>query len=369
MSGEGGRGPKLLLHVFPSFAAGGAQMRFVSLANHFAAAFRHAVIALDGDLGARSRLSPDLSLAFPPLEPGDPGLPHRLWRYRHLLANLKPDVLVTSNWGSIEWAIANLVPLARHIHTEDGFGADERERQIPRRVWTRRLALRRSRVVVPSRTLRRIATDVWRLPPRQLRYVPNGIDLARFFPPPAPPQSEVPVLGAVAALRPEKNLARLLRAAHLLAATRPLKLVIAGEGPERAALASLASELGLAVTFLGDIADPAPLYRSLDLFALSSDTEQMPLSVLEAMASGLPVAATDVGDIAAMVAPENRPFIAGRDDAALARSIGALLDAASLRRAIGSANRLRATREFDELTMFRRYRALLEGAEGEEQEA
>ncbi|HTU54337.1 MAG TPA: glycosyltransferase family 4 protein [Acetobacteraceae bacterium] len=369
MSGDGARRTKLLLHVFPSFAAGGAQMRFVALANHFAGAFRHAVIALDGDLGARSRLSSDLSLSFPALEPGDRGLPRRLWRYRRLLAHLRPDVLVTSNWGAIEWAIANLVPLARHIHTEDGFGVEERDRQIPRRVWTRRFALRRSRVVVPSRTLLRIASEAWRLPPRQLRYVPNGIDLARFFPAPEPPQSDVPVLGAVAGLRPEKNLSRLLRAAHLLAATHPLKLVVAGNGPERARLASLASELGLAVAFLGDIADPAPFYRSLDLFALSSDTEQMPLSVLEAMASGLPVAATDVGDIAAMVAPENRPFISGRDDASLARSIGALIDAASLRRAIGAANRHRAMHEFDELTMFRRYRALLEGVEGEEQDA
>lgn len=369
MSGAGVRRPKLLLHVFPSFAAGGAQMRFVALANHFAGGFRHAVIALDGDLGARSRLSSDLVLSFPPLASGDSGLPRRLWRYRRLLSSLKPDVLVTSNWGAIEWAIANLVPLARHIHTEDGFGADERDRQIPRRVWTRRLALQRSRVVVPSRTLLRIATEIWRLPPRQLRYVPNGIDLARYFPAPEPPSSGAPVVGAVAGLRPEKNLSRLLRAVHLLAATRPVRLVIAGDGPERAALAGLASELGLAVEFLGDIGDPAPLYRRLDLFALSSDTEQMPLSVLEAMASGLPVAATDVGDIAAMVAPENRPFISGRDDAALARSLGALIEAAPLRRAIGAANRLRAVGDFDELAMFRRYRALLEGVDGEEQEA
>jgi glycosyltransferase involved in cell wall biosynthesis len=369
MSGEGVRRPKLLLHVFPSFAAGGAQMRFVALANHFAGAFRYAVIALDGDLAAGSRLSPEVSVSFPALGSGEAGLPRRLWRYRRLLSSLKPDVLVTSNWGAIEWAIANIVPLARHIHTEDGFGADERDRQIPRRVWTRRLALRRSRVVVPSRTLLRIATDVWRLPPRRLRYVPNGIDLARFFPAPEPPSSEIPVVGAVAALRPEKNLARLLRAVHLLAPTRPLRLVIAGDGPERAALAGLAAELGLAVEFLGDIADPAPLYRRVDLFALSSDTEQMPLSVLEAMASGLPVAATDVGDIAAMVAPENKPFISGRDEASLARSLGALIEAAPLRRAIGAANRLRAMGDFDELTMFRRYRALLEGVEGEEQEA
>ncbi len=359
---------KLILHVFPSFAAGGAQMRLVALANHFGPAFRHAVIALDGDLGARSRLSPALDLSFPPFPPAGGGLPMRLLRARRLLAGLRPDVLVTSNWGAIEWAIANLVPMARHIHTEDGFGVGERDRQMPRRVLTRRLCLRRSLVAVPSRTLLRIAEEVWRLPPGRIRYIPNGVDLARFRPPNPPPDALAPmgppVIGCVAGLRPEKNLARLLRAVRDLAPAHPCRLVIAGDGPERGRLAALAAGLGLAVEFLGDVPDPAPLYPSFDIFALSSDTEQMPLSVLEAMASGLPIAASDVGDIAAMVAPANRIFISGRDEAALARSLGRLLAAAEERRAIGAANRQRAEQEFDEQAMFRRYRALLEGGEG-----
>jgi glycosyltransferase involved in cell wall biosynthesis len=364
---------KLLLHVFPSFAAGGAQMRFVSLANQFGHAYRHVVIALDGNLDCRGRLSPGLALCFPPLPPVKHGLLGRLWLYRRLLSRLRPDVLVTSNWGALEWAIANLLPLARHIHTEDGFGKDERDRQIFRRVLARRLVLRQSLVVMPSRTLVRIAREVWRLPPARLRYIPNGIDLARFHPASSPPVSlsgaEPPVIGCVAALRPEKNVARLLRAAHRVAANRPLRLVIAGDGPDRPALTALAAELRLAVDFLGDIADPAPLYRGFDVFALASDTEQMPLSVLEAMASGLAVAATDVGDIAAMVAPENRSFISGRDDAALAAALGGLLDAPERRAVIGAANRRRAEREFDQALMFRRYRALLDGREEEAEEA
>ncbi len=357
---------KLLLHVFPSFAAGGAQMRFIALANHFGPAFRHAVIALDGDLGARSRLSPELDISFPPAPPSG-SLPLRLWRYRRMLAHLKPNVLVTSNWGAIEWAMANFFPLVRHIHTEDGFGPAERERQIPRRVWARRLALRRSLVVVPSRVLLGIASDVWRLPAGRVRYIPNGIDLARFRPADAPARAEPPVIGCIAGLRPEKNVARLLRVAHGLAATHRPGLVIAGDGPERGRLAALAAELGLAVKFLGDVADPAPLYRSFDIFVLSSDTEQMPLSVLEAMASGLPIAATDVGDIADMVAPENRPFISGRDDAALARSLGVLLAATPRWHAIGAANRARAERDFDQLMMFQRYGALFKGDRGREE--
>ena len=128
------------------------------------------------------------------------------------------------------------------------------------------------------------------------------------------------MIGTVAALRPEKNLARLLRAFRLVADVMPARLVIAGDGPERPGLEQLTRDLGLSglVRFTGHLDDPAALYRTLDIFALSSDTEQMPLSVIEAMASGLPVAATAVGDVAAMLAAENQAFVTPLEDAALA---------------------------------------------------
>lgn len=356
-------GQRLLLHVFPSFAAGGAQLRFVALANAFGPAFRHAVIALDGDYSCRCRLSSGLSTSFPSFARDRCSFAGRLRRARALLSDLRPDVLITSNWGAIEWAIANMLPLARHIHTEDGFGVEEQDRQLLRRVLARRLALRRSTVVVPSRTLQNITRMVWRLPPSRVCYIPNGIDLARFAPAPLRHHNGVPVIGCVAALRPEKNLARLLRAAAAAAAAHPLRVVIAGDGAERPALQALAAELPVAVEFLGELADPAPAYRHFDIFALASDTEQMPLSVLEAMASGLPVISTDVGDVGGMVAVENKPFVAGHDPETLAASIGRLLEAPELRLSLGSANRRRAECEFDQELMFRRYRALLNANE------
>jgi glycosyltransferase involved in cell wall biosynthesis len=335
-------------------------VRFAALANRFGLAWRHAIVAMDGNTACRERLAPDLDVTFPAVALSKGDTVGNLRRCRRALLDLRPDVLVTYNWGAIEWAMANLLVRTRHIHVEDGFGPEERAGQLLRRVWTRRLVLRRATVVLPSRTLERIALDIWRLPPGRVRYIPNGIDVSRFLQ--GKGGGEVPVIGTVAALRGEKNFVRLLEAFALL--RQPARLVIVGDGPERAALEARALELGIAgaVQFTGHLAAPQAVFRSFDLFALSSDTEQMPLSVLEAMASGLAVAATDVGDVAAMLAAENRPFVVARDAAALAEAMAALLADPARRGAIGNANRARAERDYDQETMFQAYAALFGGA-------
>jgi glycosyltransferase involved in cell wall biosynthesis len=369
-------GPPLVLTVFATFAVGGPQVRFAAVANRLGPALRHAVVAMDGDLACRARLDPALDVSFPDFAPRKGDLPGTLRLIRHTLRALRPRTLLTHNWGSIEWALAQAPPLPapfaprpRHVHVEDGFGPEERDRQMRRRVWLRRLALRRATVVMPSRTLMGLADAVWRLDPARLRHVPNGIDLGRFAPaapswtpppwtpPPGLPAGR-PVVGTVAALRPEKNLPRLLDALALLP---DAGLLIVGDGPERPALEALARRPGLAgrVVFAGHMADPAAAYRHMDVFALSSDTEQMPLSVLEAMAAGLPVAATDVGDVAALVAAPNRPFVVPRDAAALAAALGRLLADAPTRHAAGAANRARAERDYDQETMFAAWGGLL----------
>lgn len=350
----------LILSVFPSFETGGAQRRFATLANAFGAEFRHALIAMDGVRDCASRLDRSLSVTWPEVKPRKGDTLGNARRFRQALRSIRPDLLVTHNWGSVEWALANLLPIVRHVHVEDGFGPEERGGQIPRRVWMRRLVLRRATIVVPSRTLWRIATAQWRLPERHLRYIPNGVDLQRFAPRAAISADGGPVIGVVAALRPEKNLARLLRAFRRLPDALGATLVIAGAGPEREALEALAAELRLGdrVDFIGEVADPAALYGRFDIFALSSDTEQMPLSVLEAMAGGLPVAATDVGDVRAMLAEENATCVVLREDEALAAALAQLAGDAALRTRIGAANRRKAEREFDLRAMVEAYRGL-----------
>ena len=351
------------------------------------------VVALDGDTSCRERLDPALDISFPTVDAPKNAMLANAWRFRSLLRRWRPDVLVTGNWGAIEFAMANLPPLTRHLHVVDGFGPEERETQIGRRVLIRRLVLGRGKVIVPSRNLERIATEVWKLPARVVKYVPNGIDLARFSSGPGMLSRDhegPPVIGTVAALREEKNLGRLIRAfasavrdgpASMAPGSRdsmapgrlrsvvpgsdlPGRLVIVGDGPERASLTSLAAELGVSelITFAGHRDDTPALYASFDLFALTSDTEQMPLSVIEAMASGLPVVSTDVGDVRAMLAPENAAYVGAREDAVIARSLAALLANPHDRARIGAANRAKAERDFDQAVMFRAWRGLWTGA-------
>lgn len=357
---DDGRPAPLVVHVFPTFAVGGAQVRFAAVANHFGTAFRHIVVSLDGNLACRERLSPDLDVAFPGVVATKNAMLANAWQFRKHLRDWRPDVLVTCNWGAIEFALANIVPVTRHLHVVDGFGPEERTTQIPRRVLMRRIALSRTPVVLPSRNLVRIATEIWQLPPKIIRYVPNGIDLAHFATDGFQRGSAEPVIGTVAALREEKNISRLLRAFALLPSGR---LVIVGDGPERSALEALGASLGVSerVRFAGHHQDPAAFYAQFDVFALSSDTEQMPLSVIEAMASGLPVVSTDVGDVRLMVAEENARLVTRLDDAALAGALAALVVDPASRRAIGLANLTKARRDFDQAAMFAAHGALWRG--------
>ena len=354
----------LVLSVFSTFAIGGPQVRFAKLANAFGGAFRHAIVSMDGARQCAERLDPLLDVTWPEIALRKGSTFGNVLAIRAALRRLRPDLLVTYNWGAIEWAMANSLAGFPHLHVEDGFGPEERDTQIPRRVLTRRLVLRRCKTLLPSRTLWRIATEVWRLPEARLRYVPNGIDTERFSPRAAAREAGPPVIGTVATLRAEKNLVRLLQAFAALPADAGARLMIVGDGPERSRLEAEAGRLGLGgrVVFPGAANDPAPRYADFDIFALTSDTEQMPISVLEAMSCGLPCVATDVGDVRAMLAAENAPYVVPCDAQAVSGGLAGLLGDGRLRAGIGAANRDKALRDYDERTMLDAWRALFPGA-------
>jgi glycosyltransferase involved in cell wall biosynthesis len=171
------------------------------------------------------------------------------------------------------------------------------------------------------------------------------------------------VVGTVAGLRAVKNLPRLVRA-FAAAAPPEARLVIVGEGPERGRIEEEAARQGVAERLVlpGFMADPAAWIGHFDVFALSSDSEQFPISLVEAMAAGLPCISTDVGDVAGMVAPENRFSIGG--ETVLAAALARFLADPGLRRAVGKANRRLAAEAYDEGVMISRYATLYAEAIG-----
>ena len=379
---DGSRKTRHLLHIFPSFGIGGAQVRFAQLAAAHGGRYRHSIVALDRNFDMVSQVPSAVALECLKDVQFDKGAGLRnLPLFRSTLARIHPDLLITYNWGAMEWCLANRCrPLAPHLHIEDGFGREERDHQLLRRVIARRIALsgRHTRVVVPSHLLERIALEKWRLARASIQYVPNGVDCERFdigSRPASGTMNSPIVIGTVATLRPEKRIDRLIEVFGAVVDARPtlrLELLIVGDGSEREKLEAVANATayGSRIRFSGATPTPECQYRGIDIFALSvyplmdvfaisSDTEQMPLSILEAMASGLPIASLDVGDVMDMVAAENRPFVVPRDGETQFRdSLLTLVDKPELRHALGRANRKAATDRFSQQAMIARYAEL-----------
>lgn len=361
-----------LLHIFGSFDHGGAEARTIGLMARLGPDLHHTVLVGDPKaIGARVQAELLGNVRFDDqastLVLGRPGLS----RLHRLAATMREyDLVLTYAWGAMDAVAAHrlwgkTLHLPSLIHHDDGFSEEESWL----RIYYRRFGLHGChRLVVPSRTLERIALSDWKMPAARIARIPNGIDVTacqsanhRVFP--GLENEQRLVVGTVAGLRPEKNLCRLVRA--VAGAGPNVVLVVAGEGPDRGRIMAEAERLGMAERVLmpGFIANPGQYLRSFDLFALSSDTEQFPISLAEAMAAGLPVVATDVGDIRDMVAPENRKFLAplGKE-ACLATAIRTLLADPSLRKRIGAANAARAETHFGEDEMIRSYSELYRSA-------
>lgn len=183
-------------------------------------------------------------------------------------------------------------------------------------------------VVMISEATRRFFVKYRGVPATKTRVILNGARLARFFAVPARPGSVLPRVrfGIAARLMPEKDHFTLLRAFSSVVAEIPqAQLQIAGDGPMRSRLEERARDLKLAgsVTFLGPVSDVPGFLSQLDVFVLSSLIEGLPISILEAMAAGLPIVSTRAGGVdEAAVDGQNAILVDPGDAQALA---GAML--------------------------------------------
>ncbi len=354
-----------LLHVFPSFETGGAQVRTVILMNALGAAYRHTVVAMNGDYSAGRRLEAGVAVAT--LNPPPQGSVYSTARrFASLLDKLRPDLLLTYNWGAIEAVMGSiLAPVCPVVHVEDGFGPDEAAGLKARRVWTRRAVLRRiSTMAVPSRTLERIALEQYWLPRHKVEFIPNGVDTARF-----PPQlnselraamglpADAFVVGTVGRLRPEKDLVTLVQR-FKAAGISGSRLVFVGDGPSRPEIEAAALAQGIAsqCIFTGELADTSACYGAFDLFAMTSITEQMPIGLLEAMSAGLPVLCTAAGDTADILEGCPGPqVLPGPESGQYMEALRSLAADPALRQRNGAWNRERVVSNYSLAAMVRRW--------------
>ena len=277
-------------------------------------------------------------------------------RLAGLLRRWRPDVVHAHS--SKAGAVARLARAARprtpllytpHGYAFNGWFESERERGRYRAV-ERMLAPLTTTVLCVCEAERRLAESVGS---RRTEVVYNGVPEAAptaAHPVLADLRARGPVVGVLSLLRPGKGLETLIDAAPTVLAEHPdASIAIAGEGPDRSALEGRARSLGVedAVVFLGLIEGPGPLLAGIDVFANPSWAESFPLSTLEAMRAGLPVAITDVGGAAEAIVPgESGDLVPPRDPAALAGALAGLISDPERARAMGEAARRRVEERF-----------------------
>jgi glycosyltransferase involved in cell wall biosynthesis len=199
------------------------------------------------------------------------------------------------------------------------------------------LSRRADAVVVPTAAFAELLADRLRFPRHKLTVIPHGVDV------PESPLRPGSLVGTVSLLEPVKGLDVFLHAAARLHRLQPgLRFAVFGSGPEANRLSSLAARLGIGeiVEFPGYVPMSQALER-LEIFVVSSYLESGPLTLLEAMAAGVPVVATKVGGVPEIAAEGTALLVPPGDDAALADAIGRLLDDAGLRQKQARAARQR----------------------------
>ena len=243
------------------------------------------------------------------------------------------------------------VPVVLHTYhgLADEIGSASFKAEIFRRC-ERKAALWSDGLVAVSRCVARQWQDLAVGSEGQYRVVPNGIDVGHFTAAEAMSLAGEPRLVVVASLTPEKGIDVLLKAMSFVGAEFPsIRLYVIGDGPRRAELQGLASQLGLGakVEFVGIQRDIRPYLAACDLTVLPSLSEGMGLAAVEAMAVGRAVVGSHTGGIPEVVVEGETGLLVPPGDAqALASAVSALLRNPTRRAEMGQAGQARAKREF-----------------------
>jgi sugar transferase (PEP-CTERM/EpsH1 system associated) len=366
----------LIAHVMYRFDVGGLENGVVNLINHMPRdSYRHVVISLTDVTDFRQRIVRD-DVSFIALEklPG-----HALWIYPQLFRlfrRLRPAIVHSRNLGALEvvvpaWAAG--VPV--RIHGEHGRDVGDLDGSSKKYQWVRRLYRPFvTHYITLSRDLERYLTERVGMPQGKVLQIYNGVDAQRFHPSAArQPIAGCPfadsacwLVGTVGRMQTVKDQITLtrafIRALEIVPALRDrLRLVMVGDGPLRGQAQSLLEQAGCAgLAWLpGERSDIPEILRGLDCFVLPSLAEGISNTILEAMASGLPVIATDVGGNGELIdAGRSGELVPVGGVEAMAQSIVAHACHPERARGAGQAGRTAVERRFSLAAMVQQYQGL-----------
>jgi sugar transferase (PEP-CTERM/EpsH1 system associated) len=368
----------LVVHLLYRFDTGGLENGVVNLINHMpASAYRHAVVALTDVVPAFSQRIQLDDVQFLSLhKPAGHGL--RLYpRLFQLFRQWCPAIVHTRNLAALECQVpAALAGVPLRIHGEHGRDIDDpdgasRRYQLLRRAYRPFVHY----YVALSRDLDRYLKQKVGVPRTRIAQIHNGVDVQRFalaggvrLPPPGCPFTDPAlfVVGTVGRMQTVKAQTLLAQAFVRALQIQPqlgerMRLVMVGDGPLRQEAQGVLDAAGVAhLAWLpGERADVPDVMRGLDCFALPSLAEGISNTILEAMASSLPVLATEVGGNAELVlAGETGRLVPAGDVDALAAGLMAMAEDPAAASAMGRAGRLRVERHFSLQAMVAAYQGL-----------
>ncbi len=369
----------LVAHVVYRFDTGGLENGVVNLINHMPEdAYRHAVVALTEvtDFAQRIRRTgvQFVSLRKPPGQ--------GLWQFPHWwqeIRRLAPAIVHTRNLGALEAQVpAALAGVPVRIHGEHGRDMSDPDGSRRRYQWVRRVySPLVHRYVALSRDLADYLTGPVGIGRARVTQICNGVDVTRFSAddigqpqaiPGCPflPQDHL-IVGTVGRMQAEKDQVTLVRAfAQALGQQPRLRLVLVGDGPLRVAVEAEVRALGLQdqVWLAGMRSDVPVVLRGLHVFVLPSRAEGISNTILEAMASGLPVLATSVGGNAELVVHgQTGLLVPAADPAAMADALSSMVVEGRYL-AMGCAGRERVVQRFSLQAMVNSYRSLYDELRG-----
>jgi len=268
-----------------------------------------------------------------------------------LCLRLRPDIVHanSSKAGALGRLAALLAGVHHRVFTTHGWAFAAAEGRAARLYTFVERCLRplTSTVICVSERERRRGVEARACTARRALVIPNAVDVTRFGPHRGNGVGGPVRLVSVGRLAAPKDFATLIEAVAALP-RGSVCLDVLGNGPQREELEALVSAHGLDewIAFRGTVADVAPELARADVFVLSSRSEGMPMSVLEAMAAGLPVVASDVGGIRELVDAETGILVPPADATALAEALARLVVDAEERRRLGASGRRRAAGRF-----------------------